>query len=81
MNPNKWISVDDCYPPSGKEIEVLIEGKTVKCRFEDTELYRSWTINKDEYDGVYLPTHWRFLENEIGVVMKVDIENETAVEL
>jgi hypothetical protein len=80
-NPNKWIPVSECYPPNGAEVQILVEGKAYTAVFHDYEDYRMWETKLAEYNGIVLPTAWRFPDNTIGIVLKVDLENETSREL
>jgi len=56
----EFYSVEDHYPPDNTKVIALIEGKEIEATFRDYPEARSWTISRDDYDGVYLPTHWRF---------------------
>jgi hypothetical protein len=80
-NINKWIPTSQAYPPDGAEIEVLIDEKIFNAIFHDYEDCRVWTIKRDEYDGFLLPTAWRFPEDTIAIVLKVDLLQKTSQEL
>ncbi len=80
-NRNKWIPVTDAYPPNNAKVQALIDGKICNAVFHDTEFYRSWAVKQEEYDGFLLPTAWRFPDDAIGIVLKVDLEKETCREL